>query len=65
MFCVRVKDPLLSIMLHAPVLFCFARDRDFYCFPGFAFLAWKGNISSRTFVLFKLIKEHFLVFPDK
>ena len=51
----------MSIMLQAPLLlFWFARARDVYCFSGFAFLAekniaWKGIISSRASVRFKLI----------
>ena len=56
-----VKDPVLSIMLHAPLsLSLFARERGFYCFPGFCFsrgkhsIAWREIITSRASGLFKL-----------
>ena len=55
------KAPVLSIMLHAPLLLSlFAREQCFYCFPGFCFsrgkhsIAWKEIITSRAFGLFKL-----------
>ena len=48
-------------MLHAPLLLSlFARERGFYCFPGFCFsrckhsIAWKEIITYRTSSLFKL-----------
>ena len=48
-------------MLHVPLLLSlFARERGFYCSPGFAFLvakhsiAWKEIITSRFPGLFKL-----------
>ena len=55
------KDPVLSIMLYAFLLLSlFARERGFYCFPGFCFsrgkhsIAWKEIITSRASGLFKL-----------
>ena len=40
------KDPVLSIMLHAPLLLSlFARERGFYCFPGFCFSRGKHSIA--------------------
>ena len=48
-------------MLHAPLLLSLsARERGFYCFPGFCFsrgkhsIAWKEVITSRASGLFKL-----------
>ena len=56
-----VKDPVWSIMLHAPLLLSlFVRERGFYCFPGFCFscgkhsITWKEIITSRASGLFKL-----------
>ena len=56
----NIKDLVLSIMLHAPLLLSlFARERGCYCFPGFCFsrskhsIAWKEIITSRASVLFK------------
>ena len=58
---VTFKDPVLPIMLHAPLLLSlFAQERGFYCFPGFCFsrgkhsIAWKEIITSRASGLFKL-----------
>ena len=55
-----IKDPVLSIMLHAPLLLSlFPRERGFY-FPGFCFsrgkhsIAWKEILTSRASGLFKL-----------
>ena len=57
-----VKDPVLTIMLHAPLLLSlFAQERCFYCFPGFCFsrgkhsIAWKEFITSCASGLFKLV----------
>ena len=58
---VYFKDPVLSTILHAPLLLSlFARERGFYCFPGFCFsrgkhsIAWKGIITFCASGLFKL-----------
>ena len=41
-----LKDLVLSIMLHAPLLLSlFARERGFYCFPGFCFSRGKHSIA--------------------
>ena len=49
-----VKDPVLSVMLHAPLLLSlFARERGFYCFQGFAFL--EANIQLRGKKLLRLV----------
>ena len=57
----QIKDPVLSIMLHAPLLLSlFARERGFYCFPRFCFsrakhlIAWKEIFTSRASGPFKL-----------
>ena len=58
---IRLKDPVLSIVLHAPLLLSlFARERGFYCFLGFCLsrgkhsIAWKRTVTSRASGLFKL-----------
>ena len=55
------KDPVLTIILHTPLLLSlFAQERGFYCFPGFCFsrgkhsIVWKDIITSRASGLFKL-----------
>ena len=51
---VNLKGPVLSIMLYAPLLLSlFARERGFYCFPGFCFLA--ANIQLRGKKLLRLV----------
>ena len=45
----QVKDPVLSIMLHAPLLLSlFVRERGFYCFPGFCFPGQVFNCVERN-----------------
>ena len=48
---VSLKDPVLSIMLHAPLsLFLFTRVRGFFCFSGFAFLAAGIKLRGNNFL---------------
>ena len=66
----KQKQTTVLVMLHAPLLLSlFARERGFYCFPGFCFsrgkhsIAWKGIITSHASGLFKLaIKNEFSLF---
>ena len=52
-FC-TLKQPVLTIMLHVLLLLSlFARERGFYCFRGFAFLA--ANIQLRGKKLLPLV----------